>query len=426
MIVLYAFAIVGASVLLLICAERRQWPLITLFLWIGAMLAEASGMSPYTTSSFIPRGIYVAAVGVTLFVGSWMFARRRVQRVSGSVLSRTTSTQYHSFMALLAITGVLGLALAYGSTGLPIFQHDIDAVKAAADPPFLVGLLREGVTVGAWLSIAVLFGAIEVRGSPKVASIVWLVFFLSATLVGGSRNTFVVAIVPAAVGVASVRGQRQWQTARARGRLVIFVGLIIAASFTVSGQRILHGTGVLEDNIRAESGGSVLAAGVDVTLTNLAAPIETLGRTNNYVESYNVYGNGKYTTYSLSTVYKYFTDRKFVYDITGPLSFPYYQNVGTMLASPILDGGPTLAYIFAALYGLLLGGVEKLAASRASLAASLLGGYAIYSGLFSVYECLPCIYGTYFAIVPMTLLAQRWLKDRGPGSVSVNTAWLKS
>lgn len=396
----------------LLSIALRSWPIVLVAGFLAMLGAQLVIPSPYDSPyAFIGINILAAAVGV--YASLWALSSAVLGRPDRHLYSPLPDQPLpHRLLAILLIVGVLGNVMVYG-LDWPLFADSVDASRAAGREAssMVTGFMRESLTLGLMISAAQL----GLRSTQRAGLLVWVLAFVVGALGGGSRNSLLIALVPAGLTVIGIQARAGRARALNRGtiravkrpskrRIGAYVGTAVAllgglvGAFYFAGQRVLSGQGAFERAFQAQHEGNPFGAAIGAADLSLSAPIETFSR----MASAQSGGQGElFVLQSVRFLLAPFGIEPDLYATTLQFSYPYYMNVATFFAAPYLDFGLAGALVLVAAIGAGVGMVDGRFRGRGGFYAQLLRNYWIYIGIFALYEFLPFIY---LAWLPVTLV----------------------
>ncbi|MET7668457.1 O-antigen polymerase [Micromonospora luteifusca] len=322
------------------------------------------------------------------------------------------------FVLFMLLLSLIGMALKFRGEVPPLFADNPDAARE-------VVRLRSNLVTGLfsefwWIGLAIsLLRALTGKAEGRRFYLLFIVIFTFGAALGASKNSVLLGVVPALVAALSVRRSATISPKnRLRASLVVVVIGIVAvgAAVVLGGQRTLAGTGLFEDQFRAQYGASPLYASVGSLDLSLSSSVETFGRLWE-VRDQHPPSWGRFTLTFTGSVGDRLFGEADLYKITAGLSKPFYMNTATFVAIPLLDYGPIGAAIFLGLLGLAVGIIDRRLTYASSPTHHLTRAFVIYFAAFGVYELYPVVQPFWLALIPglaaLYLLSKpmRWIPE---------------
>lgn len=337
----------------------------------------------------------IILLSITLITVTWQaiitFGPARVLHPPKRLILPKSSIYY--YLIFFGFAGLLSSMYRFRS-GIPLFSDNIDEVRnlARENTNILVGILQEGWTLGVMLSLL----SILVMKNRKKIDWVILTAFLMGAFAGGSRNSLLIGIVPALIGIllyqrTQVSTKKITFTLSLAKKLLIIAGLIgaIFLLFTYSGSRTVNGEGAFETAFRQQYGNDTKMAAVASLDLALSAPFETWSRI--YLQKpYLDIGDREYYSFAFAgSLLEKFGHSPNLDAISVSVSSPYFMNAATMVSAPYLDFGIIGVIVFSILLGTVNGFLGVQQRKSNSLFISCIYGYSIYLTILALYAFPP-------------------------------------
>ena len=360
--------------------------------WYGAVALAQLKLTNYEAAWSAKATLLVLvgplALALGAFVASGGGGERRHLGAFPDDLS--ASTLRRAALALLG-TGIVGLVWRSQLLGgITILSPEIDATRGRALVPAYVTFLTDGFFLGFWASLAAIAVERARQGRLRVGDLLVAALALAGTATNASRNTVLVAVGVPVIFAYLVGGRRVLPARR-----VALAALVVLAVF--SGLFFLRTAQHRDSPFEAYFySGVVYDAPVALrpllpVYVALAAPFETLNRLAEAVPDAYPYGRGAYSLVAVPPALSPL-ERKHLYNVTGPLSAPYYFNVATYEGSLLADGGVLGVIGGSLVLGLAFGLARRRLFREPSLRAAAVYAYLAYTLAFMVYENLYSFY----------------------------------